>query len=68
LFKKCQLESTNYIKERVLIIKVHLVNVMKMFLTGNLDIFPQYQWNDPDTENYYETYYDVTDKNKKVLT
>ena len=39
---------------------------MTMFLTGNLDIFPQYQWNDPDAENYYETYYDVTDKNKKV--
>jgi hypothetical protein len=39
---------------------------MTMFLTGNLDIFPQYRWNDPDTENYYETYYDVTDKNKKV--
>jgi hypothetical protein len=42
------------------------VIVMTMFLTGNLDIFPQYRWNDPDTENYYETYYDVTDKNKKV--
>ena len=34
---------------------------MTMFLTGNLDIFPQYRWNDLDTENYYETYYDVTD-------